>query len=159
MLLKVNVRLLEKGPMRLEGELDPVPFLEGFEDELVRFVSPIHHDLTVERQGTNLLLQGRIWAELECGCSRCLKTFPVRLEIGDFTALVPLEGEEAAQRDGDFADLTPPVRADTFLALPTKPLCTPECRGLPQVATARDSRLGVKPNGASPWGPLDRLKL
>lgn len=159
MLLKVNVRLLEDGPEHLEGEMPAEAFLDGFQDDLVRVTSPVHYDLTVDRQGTELLVQGKVWADLECGCARCLKLFPAKLAVDDLALLVPLEGEEAAERDGDFADLTPPVRTDTFLALPTKPLCTPECRGLPQKATARDSRLGDQASADSPWEALDRLKL
>ena len=75
-------------------------------------------------------------------------------------AIVPLEGEEVPPRDGDFVDLTPLLREDTFLGLPTKPLCKPECRGLARKASARDLCLGTPPgDGAMPWSELDKLKL
>ncbi len=159
MLLKVNLRLLAEGPIQLDGELPLKEFLEDFRDELVRFVSPVCYNLVVERDGEGLLMKGTVKAGLECDCARCLKSFPMTLEIADFLVVTPMEGEEAPVKDGDFADLTPYVRTDTFLALPTKPLCTPECRGLPEMSTARDLRPEEEPKSASPWGPLDRLNL
>lgn len=159
MLLKVNLRLLAEGPVHLDGELPLKDFLGDFQDELVRFASPVRYDLDVEIDGEAMLIRGKIEADLECDCARCLKTVPGRLEISDFLVVAPLEGEDSPERDGDFADLTPFVRTDTFLALPTKPLCTPECRGLPEMSTARDLRPEEEPKSASPWGPLDRLNL
>ena len=100
----------------------------------------------------------------ECDCSRCLKTFRQVLEITDFNALVPLTGEESVPVEGDFANLTPRLREDSLLALPTAPLCKPDCRGLAAKAPARDSRVrdpstpgpsAVK----SPWDALEQLKL
>jgi len=117
------------------------------------------YNLEVELDGDGMLIKGTIKAPLECDCARCLKSFPMTLEIPDFLVVTPMEGEEAPTKDGDFADLTPFVRADTLLALPTKPLCNPECRGLPALTTARDLRPEEKPKSASPWGPLDRLNL
>jgi uncharacterized metal-binding protein YceD (DUF177 family) len=159
MLLKVNLRHLDQGPTELEGELPLAEFLGDFKDELVRIVSPISYSIAVERDGEGLVIRGRISTDLSCDCARCLKTFPQKLEMKDFLVVVPLEGDDAPTRDGDFADLTPYVRTDTFLALPTKPLCNPDCRGLPQKATARDSRLETEAPKASPWVALDRLKL
>jgi uncharacterized protein len=159
MLLKVNLRLLAEGPIHLEGELPLAEFLGEFNDELVRILTPIRYDIVVEKDGEGMLLKGTIKADMECDCARCLKTFAMPLEIPDFLVVAPMEGEEAPVRDGDFADLTPFVRTDTFLALPTKPLCNPECRGLPEISTARDLHPEEKPPSASPWGPLDRLNL
>jgi uncharacterized protein len=160
--LKVNIRLLPEDPVRLQGELAVPDFAADFDDALVQFVSPLRHDLTVERQDDALLVMGSLEVELKCGCARCLKTFSRRIRIPDYAALIPLEGEDAAPRDGDFVDLTASVREDTFLALPTKPLCRPDCRGLAQKASTRDSRLkkaGSQGLSESPWAALDKLKL
>ena len=160
--LKVNLRLLERTPQKLVGELPVVEFAADFHDEVVRFAEPLRYDLEVTRQGPDVLVQGTVSIMLECSCARCLSSFQTRLDINDFSAFVPLAGEEAIPKDGDFADLTPLVREDTFLALPTKPLCRPECRGLPVKAPARDSRLGATPSevaSTSPWAALEKLKL
>lgn len=160
--LQVNLRLLERTPQILVGELPVAEFAADFHDEVVRFTEPLRYDLEVERQGLDILVQGILSTTLECSCARCLSSFQKLLEINDFSAFVPLEGEEAIPKDGDFADLTPLVREDTFLALPTKPLCRPECRGLPVKAPARDSRLGATSSeipSTSPWAALEKLKL
>lgn len=162
--LKVNIRLLQEESAHLEGTLPAEEAAEGHSDELVRFVSPLRYELEVTLQPTELTVVGRLEADLECDCGRCLKTFRETLLVPDFAALLPLEGEEAIKLDGDFADLTPHLREDTFLVLPTNPLCTPDCRGLAPKASARDSRLeketgsGQGP-GRNPWDALDKLKL
>src|SRR5262249_17960600 len=126
------------------------------------FRGPMRFSVDVSRVGRRLLVQGSLSARLSCDCSRCLKTFEYPLDIPDFSALADLEGEEAVPRDGDFADLTTLVREDTLLALPRKPLCKPECRGLAFLVATRDSRLRVRSEpsiAASPWAALDQLKL
>jgi uncharacterized protein len=162
--LKVNVRLLQRESAQLEGELPQEEAVAGVSDELVRLAGPVRYELQVARQGQELRVMGRLEMEVECDCSRCLKTFRQVLTVPDVALLVPLEGDDAVTLDGDFADLTPFLREDTLLALPTNPLCTPDCRGLAANAPARDSRLGEeeKPgpgSGSTPWDALDKLNL
>jgi uncharacterized protein len=162
--LRVNVRLLKTQGTRFVGELAPEEATGEFHDELVRLAGPVRYDVEVERQADELRLQGRLEFLLECGCSRCLKLFPMEVRVEDLAALVPLSGDEAPALDGDIADLTPFLREDTLLALPTNPLCSPDCRGLAAQASSRDSRLPERPGSeqvpkGSPWGALDQLKL
>ncbi|MFM7100634.1 MAG: YceD family protein [Verrucomicrobiota bacterium] len=162
---KVNLRLLERKPAALSGELEPAEFARDWSDPLMEFHVPLTYDLRVQRQGHELFVEGRLSTRADFTCARCLQAFP--LEVGNpaFTALIPLEGEESAPRDGDFADLTPFLREDTLLSLPTNPLCRPECRGLARKASARDSRLETPrapdnpPAPATPWDALDQLNL
>ena len=162
--LKVNVRLLKTEGTRFAGELATEEFSEDIRDELVRLDGPVRYEVDVERQADELRVQGKLGFTLECGCSRCLKTFPMQVCVEDMAALVPLTGDEAPPMDGDIADLTPILREDTLLALPTNPLCSSDCRGLAAQATSRDSRLpddsgpATRP-GRSPWDALDRLEL
>jgi uncharacterized protein len=120
---------------------------------------PVEYELTVESQAGGLLVTGTLATRLECECARCLRPFmlPVRLEA--YTALAVLEGEEAVPREGDFADLTPVVREDILLSLPTHPLCGNDCRGLPAKADARDFHLGETSVPDPAWSALDKLKL
>jgi uncharacterized metal-binding protein YceD (DUF177 family) len=163
--VRVNLRLLEIKPAELTGQLDGLELAEGFNDELFRFENPMSYDLTVTRQPQELFVEGTWQITLRCTCSRCLDSFDLTVENDPMTLLIPLTGEEAAPRDGDFADLTSYLREDTFLALPTHPLCNPECRGLSPNAVARDSRIeGLSSlDGTSEtsglWDALDKLKL
>ncbi|MCW5556947.1 MAG: DUF177 domain-containing protein [Verrucomicrobiae bacterium] len=157
----VNLRVLEKEEtLHLEGELPVAEFGADLRDDLMRFDQPLGYSLEVQHQPDSLIVTGALETSLACECARCLKPFVLPLRVDDMTALVPLRGEDAVARDGDFADLTPLLREDIYLALPTNPLCRPDCRGLPQMAVARDSRLeGSKSDGPSPWAALDQIKL
>jgi uncharacterized protein len=160
--VRVNLRLLERKPEHLEGELPAAELVTGFRDELIRFVEPVRYDLEVSVEEGGVLVMGPVSTELECDCSRCLRTFRQTLELPGFAVLVPLAGEDALKPDGDFADLTGFLREDIYLALPTNPLCDPECRGLAPKAEARDLRLETPSASAgpgSPWETLDKLKL
>ncbi len=162
--LLVNVRSLQKQSERHAGEIPVADFAADFQDELVRFVEPLRYDLEVSVHGPELTALGRLETTLECDCGRCLKTFRQPLVVPDFAVVLPLEGEGAEEREGDFADLTPLLREDTFLALPTNPLCTPDCRGLVPKAPDRDLRPGKEITGGpaaggSPWDQLNKLKL
>jgi uncharacterized protein len=156
----VNLRLLQKEPAHLEGDLPVAEFGADLRDELMRFTAPLSYEVDVERHPDGLLVTGTLRTTLSCNCSRCLKPFDLPLHLDSFTALVPLTGDEALRVEGDFGDLTPLLREDIYLALPTNPLCRPECRGLPEKDVARDSRLeGVPSEDRSPWAALDQLKL
>jgi len=157
----VNLRVLEKEEtLHLEGKLPVAEFGADLRDDLMRFDQPLCYDLEVQHQTGSMIVTGALETSLACACARCLKPFVFPLCLDDLTALVPLQGEDAVARDGDFADLTPLLREDIYLALPTNPLCRPDCRGLPQMAAARDSRLGgSQSDGPSPWAALDQFKL
>lgn len=156
----VNLRLLADEPAHLEGELSPGEFGADFRDELMRFDQPLRYRLDVERQPDGLLVTGSLATTVACECARCLQPFRLPIVLDGFTELAPLTGEEAIPIDGDFGDLTPLLREDIYLGLPANPLCSPECRGLPEKASARDLRLeGSSSEGPSPWSALDRLKL
>jgi uncharacterized protein len=161
MSLKVNLKHLENGPVELDDSIPAPELAPDFQDELVRLVHPVDYELKVERQSDGLLVTGRLATRLECDCARCLKTFILPLELPEFAALIPfekVEGEEMTVIDGDFADLTPVLREDILLVLPTSPLCSLDCRGLKPKTEARDLHLGES-SSASAWSALDKLKL
>jgi uncharacterized protein len=160
--VKVNLRILgEKDESEsLCGELPIEEFSGDLVDPLMKFGEPLAYELEASLQPDGVLLRGSLRTRLDCNCGRCLKAFKFPLEIDDFSALAPLSGEDAMPREGDFGDLTPFLREDIYLLLPTNPLCKPECRGLARKASTRDSRLEAsKGKGPSPWAALDQLKL
>ncbi|MFM8470337.1 MAG: YceD family protein, partial [Limisphaerales bacterium] len=82
------------------------------------------------------------------------------LDLPDFAAHLPLDGEDAVPVVDDCVDLTPYLREDILLALPQHPLCKPDCRGLSQLAAGGASGTNPQTNaGASPWAVLNQLKL
>ena len=159
MSLKVNLRLLEKESIQLDGDILGSELAPDFHDELMRLSHPVEYELTVDRQSESLLVTGSLRTHVDCECSRCLKSFVLSVQLDEFSALSPLEGEDALPVDGDFADLTPSVREDILLSLPTNPLCGPDCRGLKPKGQSRELQVREQAEPNSAWSALDNLKL
>jgi uncharacterized protein len=165
MSLQVNLRLLEKGPLRLDGDIPASELAPEFHDELMQLVHPVEYDLEVERQPDGLLVTGTLRTHVDCECARCLKPFVLPVQVDDLSRLALLEAAEGEETDevlpvdGDFADLTPVVREDILLALPTNPLCSPDCRGLPSKGEVREPHVREQAGPNTAWSALDKLKL
>lgn len=159
MSLKVNLRLLEKESIQLDGDILGSELAPDFHDELMRLSHPVEYELTVDRQSESLLVTGSLRTHVDCECSRCLKSFVLQVQLDEFSVLSPLEGEDALPVDGDFADLTPSVREDILLSLPTNPLCGPDCRGLKPKGQSRELQVREQAEPNKAWSALDNLKL
>ena len=159
MSLKVNLRLLEKESIQLDGDILGSELAPDFHDELMRLSHPVEYELTVDRQSESLLVIGSLRTHVDCECSRCLKSFVLPVQLDEFSVLALLEGEDALPVDGDFADLTPSVREDILLSLPTNPLCGPDCRGLKPKGQSRELQVREQAEPNSAWSALDNLKL
>jgi uncharacterized protein len=87
------------------------------------------------RTHDGLLTRGRITADVEVECSRCLTgaTQPVSADIEELWYYPPEKAPEDAewviQEDANL-DLTPLVREHFLLGIPIQVLCRPDCRGL-----------------------------
>ena len=124
-------------------------FQEGI-DELNRtcsgsadfqFRSPLEVSLTYYRSGKELFFHGDIRGSMEGRCSRCLKRYAFSIEKGFDFVLTP-EPPSAKSRElsrdelglsyysSDEVDLSPLIAEQAILALPTRALCAPQCRGL-----------------------------
>ncbi|HEU5125035.1 MAG TPA: YceD family protein [Verrucomicrobiae bacterium] len=158
--LLINLRHLEESTVHLKGEL-PVEDLQlEVRDELIRAERPLQYDFEVQRLDQSLLLNGCLHLTLSCQCVRCLEPFDYDLILENWTAHLPLEGEEKVPVSGDFVDLTPYVREDILLEFPQHPLCAADCRGLPNTNSGKsntsDPTLTDEP---SAWAELDKLKF
>ncbi|HEY9174389.1 MAG TPA: YceD family protein [Verrucomicrobiae bacterium] len=161
MRLLVNLRHLERHAAVLKGELSVEELAIETLDELIRVNKPLRYDFQAELVGDELLLRGALELELECDCVRCLKPTMHLIRLADWTCVLPLTGEEAVVREGDFVDLTPSVREDILLAFPQHPLCEPECPGLaPADPEKSNTRPGERPTAAPlAWTELDKLQF
>ncbi|MCX8090989.1 MAG: YceD family protein [Verrucomicrobiae bacterium] len=160
--LRVNIRELLSGPITLRGELPAEDYqLETF-DEMIRVAGPVVHDLEVQRVEDELLVHGTLRLVLACECVRCLKPFRRVLELADWSAVMPLVGEEALVVGPDeTADLTLWIREDILLALPQHPVCDPQCPGLLRPGAGASPGGAERPAGpeGSVWSELDKLKF
>lgn len=105
------------------------------------FRPPLEVHLAFYRAQADLFFEGRCRGVATATCGRCLCSFPLEVENAFTVVLrpeVPLTGEiELAARDlaesfyrGPEVDVQPLVYEQALLALPTRPLCAEECRGL-----------------------------
>lgn len=99
--------------------------------------------LTCYRPGGDLFFQGSFHGGFEGHCSRCLRRYSFALDK-DFEFVLspdprhPDKKIGELSRDelglsyyaGDEINLTPLIREQILLALPTRPLCEENCRGL-----------------------------
>ena len=162
--LLLNIESLTNGPVQLKGELSSEELDMETLDELVKADEPLDYDLTAERAGDNILLQGQITMRLQCECARCLRAFEYRLELQEWSYLLPLNGAEKIELTNNSADLTPYLREDTFLAFPQHPLCKPGCGESPKLGWGDGKPLEIKEvsdktSEASIWSKLDNLNL
>lgn len=143
--MKIAVQNIDESVQELEYE-EATPDLE----DVLRhgnvsdyeFPNPVEVSLQYHRSGDDLVFFGQLSARPVGHCARCLESFEFSLEHEIAFVLVPASeaGEadtESAEKDldlnfyeGDEVDLTPLVREQIILALPTVPLCKEECRGL-----------------------------
>lgn len=97
--------------------------------------------LHVARDGMDVVVAGEVDATVPQICGRCLETFPVTLRASLDLRFMPrpasADSLELSPDDfetdfyaNDQLDLGAVVETETTLALPMKPLCRPDCRGL-----------------------------
>ena len=98
--------------------------------------------LGIERQGPDVVVSGYFEATARLQCSRCLEpvTSPVAAAV-DLHLVPPPSGRQGEIElgaddlevdfyQGDELDVAGLLRSETALALPMKPLCRADCRGL-----------------------------
>jgi len=113
------------------------------EGDPYRIVAPVELAFDIHKDKDKFRLVGRTVTELELGCSRCLEPFrlPVNAEF-DLRYLPASEASKEAEREieendletsyyrDDQIDLNELLREQFYLALPMKPLCQEDCKGL-----------------------------
>ena len=97
--------------------------------------------LEVEADGPEVFVRGRLSATVPLTCSRCAEGFSGTLDAELDVRMVPrppavdstelgVDDLDVDLYDNDQLDLARVVENETTLALPMKPLCRPDCRGL-----------------------------
>ena len=103
--------------------------------------------LEVEPDGNEVFVRGRLKATVDQTCGRCLEVFPARIDAPVDVRLVPKpSGADSVELgaddldvdfyENDELDMARVVVNETTLALPMKPLCREDCRGLCRVCGA-----------------------
>jgi uncharacterized protein len=121
----------------------PELFPASESDDLYRIAAPVRLHLDVHKAGERFRLTGRAQTVLELSCSRCLDTFtwpvdaafdlmyhPQATNTGEGELEVEEEDLSTAFYEHDRIDLGQLMREQFYLALPMKPLCRDDCKGL-----------------------------
>ncbi len=122
---------------------------EAQEGDAYRIVAPVRLDFDIQKDKEKFRLVGTAQTELELSCSRCLEPFTMPVDAAFDLRFLPAseltEGEEHEVQDEDLdtsyyrddaIDLNELLREQFYLALPMKPLCRDDCKGLcPQCGT------------------------
>jgi len=123
------------------------------EGDAYRVVAPVHVVLEIHKDKDRFRLVGAVRTELELTCGRCLESFPLPLDGAFDLRYIPAselsseEEREVAEEDldtgfyrDDRINLNELLREQFYLALPMKPLCRVECKGLcPQCGANRNA--------------------
>jgi uncharacterized protein len=137
----IRVSELEEQGLRID---DVAALGEVFTDPAWRLTSVA---LEIEPDGREVLVHGRLAATMPQTCSRCLEPFAARVDAPVDVRLVPKPtGADSVELgaddldvdfyDNDELDVTRVVANEATLALPMKPLCRTDCKGLcPQCGT------------------------
>lgn len=114
------------------------------EAEEYRVTSPVDLRMTIHKDQDRFRLVGEVHTTLEVDCSRCLEGFALPVDREFDLRFVPSgvdakdEGESAIEDDDvaitfyrdDAIDVSDLLREQFYLALPMKPLCRTDCRGI-----------------------------
>ena len=108
-----------------------------------KVVEPVHLHLVIAKTGERFRLTGRVRSVLELPCIRCLDPFlwpvdgsfdlvyhPQSANVGEGEQEVGEEDMSTAFYENQRIDLAQLLREQFYLALPMKPLCGDQCRGL-----------------------------
>ncbi len=104
------------------------------------FEKPVKVDLSVSKSGTQLICRGKVETSAKLECSRCLSVYSQPLVSGmDFVIDFGQNQYEVKSEEDNYFVVDPSsgffqidnmVREAILLALPLKPLCSEDCRGM-----------------------------
>jgi uncharacterized protein len=115
----------------------------GIDLDAYQIVAPVELEFDIHKDKDKFRLVGRVRTELELTCSRCIETyrFPIDAEFDQRylpSSAASSEAESEVEEDDletsyytdDEIDLSQLMREQFYLALPMKPLCREDCKGL-----------------------------
>ncbi len=140
-LLKVEMRDLKEGPVELRVDCRPAAF--DLSDEEFTFPEQVTGLVRYSLAGPRVLSRGMLHTAASTKCVRCLNDALVRLDAevdsvyeNDAELLKPETGTVALEErivqyfDGDIIRPESEFREAILVELPSRPLCSPDCKGL-----------------------------
>ena len=148
--MKIQIHHIPSGGLDLKYEEEPRRFAsvkELMDDGECRFATPVAIALQVIPMPDMIRVKGRLSATVRQACVRCLASFDHPLEsrfILDYSKAIPDELHRDASESveltaqqigmmhyqGDEIDFTDAIQEQIVLAVPYRPICSDECKGL-----------------------------
>jgi uncharacterized protein len=139
--MQLDLSKIRQAQQRFERTFDPSEVT--MDDDVYRIVSPVHLEFEIHKDKDKFRLVGNVQAQLELACSRCLEAYPLPVDQSfdlryhpQSEASVEAETEvgdedlETSFYRNEQIDLNELLREQFYLALPMKPLCREDCKGL-----------------------------
>ena len=140
-MLLLNLKKIRTAQERFEHTYEPGAFKA--DPDAYRIVEPVRLAFDIFKDKQQFRLVGRVQTTLELPCSRCLEPFTLPVDQTFDLRYQPHahntgEGEREIEEDDlttafyedDEIDLGQLMREQFYLALPMKPLCAADCKGL-----------------------------
>ena len=140
-MLSLNLAKIRDAHERFEQVYRPEQL--AVSDDAFRVAAPVDLTFDIHKDKDQFRLAGSVKTTLELPCSRCLEPFMWPVDSSFDLRYQPHarntgEGEREIEEDDlttafyedDTIDLGQMMREQFFLALPMKPLCRDECKGL-----------------------------
>ncbi len=163
-MLRIDLRVLEQGPVEVAGSLAPDdPLWAGLDFELTK---PVRVSGQVASAGDGRYLwRGAVSTEVRGQCRRCLAPVDVAVDapVGVLFTDDELADDPSARvidARATVLDLSEAVREEMILAVPEYVLCREDCRGLcPGCGQDLNAgSCGCRPSTDPRWGPLDERR-
>jgi uncharacterized protein len=153
--MKILVERIPEEGSHYDGS-DPASIVALDEDAFVQVEGDVEYALYAQQVSEELIVRGKLSVPLVLQCTRCTEFFSTTVTDSDFLRAYPVS------RETDSVDITPDMREDLLLHIPSFPVCGEECKGLCTQCGADlnkgscDCEAGDRPN---PWSALDGLEL
>ena len=144
---KLDLSRIRQAETRFERTFDPLAMATEGDD--YRIVAPVELAFDIHKDKDRFRLEGTLKTTLELSCSRCLEPFQMPVDIdfdqrympqaeatSELEAEVPEDDLETSYYRAEEIDLNDLIHEQFYLAMPMKPLCLDDCKGLcPQCGT------------------------
>ncbi len=149
--MNIHLRQIPQGgTIHLEEDLDPA-FLELATTD-ARPKGDVHCSIDAGLSGGGLFATGELSLPVEMTCVACLRAFETVLSVPGFATQIELDGRESV-------DLTPEIREDILLVLPSHPRCDSDGRTkCPATFQSAPAEPLTDEADHSAWDALDQLK-
>ncbi|MGI8481892.1 MAG: YceD family protein [Chthoniobacterales bacterium] len=152
--MKVHRRQIQTDGLHLEGEEEcPIPDLAA---EGIVCAGALRYSLDLGITAGDLWANGTLAQPVTLECVACLEPFDYTIHVPAFALHTELPGPE-------LIDLTPFVREDILLSLPSHPHCDRDgkrlCPGPKASRAAETETLGAPAASQPAWSALDKLDL